>query len=238
MWTNSQNTVCEAAGIEIPNVAGIDGISFWPQVLGARGEPRKAIYTWYNGNSPVTDQSKTLRYAFTRDFKRYAPHANYPEGRFFDLRSDPLEKAGDRKVKVAWVHYHSSGLDISRLDTEQCAAYKQLGRVLAAHAHVPVTELTIEVSVHRVTVGQAMALQCEIQPARATRRNVIWESSHPEIAPVDKFGRLIGHRPGKIRITVYSWDDAFPTAARLDPTYARGGISDTVEIVVEGDDSQ
>ena len=72
--------------------------------------PRQAIYTWYNGNNPSTDQSQVLRYAFNREFKRYAPHANFPEGRFFDLRSDPLEDIGDRKVKLHWVHFQRSGL--------------------------------------------------------------------------------------------------------------------------------
>ena len=233
--TDIYPTLCEAAGLTIPNARAIDGISFWPQVMGAPGAAREVIYTWYNGNNPATNLANTLSYAFTKDFKRYAPHANFVQGRFFDLRSDPLENAGDRRVKVAWVHYHSSGLDIGHLDPEQRAAYEQLGKVLAAHDHVPVTGLTIEAPARRVTPGQAMTLHCEIQPNRATRQNVIWESSDPEIASVDKFGRLTGHRPGKTRITVYSWDDAFPTAATLDPTYSRHGIHDSIEIVVGAD---
>ena len=94
-----------------------------------------------------------------------------------------------------------------------------------------------EAPARRVIAGQALTLHCEIQPDRATRQNVIWESSDPEIASVDKFGRLTGHRPGKTRVTVYSWDDAFPTAATLNPTYSRHGIHDTIEIVVEADSS-
>ena len=73
----------------------MDGISFWQQALGAPGEPRQVIYTWYNANNKATDQSKLMRYAFNKHFKRYAPHANFPEGRFFDLRTDRLEQAGD-----------------------------------------------------------------------------------------------------------------------------------------------
>lgn len=62
--TDIYPTLCEAAGIKIPHPERIDGISFWPQVLGEPGEARDTIYTWYNGNNAATDSSKTLRYAF------------------------------------------------------------------------------------------------------------------------------------------------------------------------------
>ncbi len=230
--TDIYPTLCQAAGITIPNPNAIDGVSFWPQVLGGFDEARQVIYTWYNGNNPVTDQSKTLRYAFTKDFKRYAPHANFPDGRFFDLRSDPMENAGDQRVKVAWVHTHSSGLDIKKLTGEQRIAYEQLGKVLAAHDHVPVTGLKIEAPQAKLTVGTAVNLHYEVSPAQATRQNIVWESSHPGVASVDKFGVLTGHAPGKARISVYSWDDATPLATKAPVAYARDGLRDSIEIVV------
>lgn len=219
--------------VQIPNKNGVDGISFWPQVLGAKGEPRQVIYTWYNGNHPSTDLSTTLRYAFNKDFKRYAPHANFPQGRFFDLRTDPMEMAGDRKVKVAWVHYHSSGLDLSQLDSEQKAAYEQLGRVLETHQHVPVTKLRIAGNRSIVNSGKSMQLKCQVLPANATRKNIIWESSDSSVATIDKFGVLTGHAQGTATLSVYSWDDAYPVAANVPQTFSREGIQDSIKITVK-----
>ncbi len=231
--TDIYPTLCEAAGITIPNPDGLDGISFWPQVLGAEGEPRTSIYTWYNGNNPSTDLSKTLRYAFNKDFKRYAPHANFPQGRFFDLRSDPMEMAGDREVKVGWVHYHRSGLDVGKLDAEQQAAYEELGKVIEAHALVSVTGLRITNKEAAVRVGASISLRCQVIPAEATRQNIIWESSDPSVATVDKFGVLKAHAPGTVTVSVYSWEDAYPLATNVPNTYSRDGIQDSVEIAVK-----
>lgn len=231
--TDIYPTICEAAGITIPNADKIDGISFWPQVLGAQGEPRKVIYTWYNANNPATDSSKLLRYAFNKEFKRYAPHANYPDGRFFDLRTDPLEMEGDREVKVGWVHYHRSGLDVENLTSEQRGAYKMLGDVMELHQHVPVTALRIARVESPIRVGSSIQLKHEVVPSNATRGNVIWESSAPAVATVDKFGRLTAHAPGRATITLFSWDDATPFAANEPETYSRNGIHDSLTVNVK-----
>ena len=232
-------TLCEAASIDLPNRQGIDGLTFWPQALGEAGEHRKAIYTWYNGNKHATDLSTTLRYAFNKSFKRYAPHANYPDGRFFDLRDDPLEMAGDREVKVGWIHYHRSGLDVARLDAEQREAYELLGEVIEENRYVPVTDLSISSVQPAINVGDVLSLECRVVPQNATRQNVIWESSDPKVATVDKFGTVTARSSGSARISVYSWDDANPSAADAPETFSRAGIQDSIEISVEsslGDD--
>ena len=36
-------TMAEACNVTIPNAKDLDGISFWPQVLGEPGEPREVI---------------------------------------------------------------------------------------------------------------------------------------------------------------------------------------------------
>jgi arylsulfatase A-like enzyme len=58
--TDIYPTICEAVEIEIPHPDRLDGISFWPQVIGETGKPRSSIYTWYNGNKPATDTSTVL----------------------------------------------------------------------------------------------------------------------------------------------------------------------------------
>jgi len=230
--TDIYPTLCAATGLSIPNARAIDGVSFWPQALGAAAEPRQVIYTWYNGNNPATDQAQVLRYAFNKQFKRYAPHAHFPEGRFFDLRTDPLEETGDRVVKLRWVHYHRSGLDLGGLTSIQKAAYDELGRVIDSHRYVPVTGLEIVKGQSSLRVGDSVTLQCRISPRHATRQNLIWESSNPEVISVDKFGTATAHRRGKARITVYSWDDAYPVAANLPRTYSREGIQDSLNLSV------
>ncbi len=230
--TDIYPTLCAVAGVTIPNPRAIDGINFWPQVMGAKGEPRKVIYTWYNGNSPSTDLSQVLRYAFNKEFKRYAPHADYPQGRFFDLRSDPLEMVGDRKVKRKFNHYHRSGLDLDKLTAEQQAAREELDKVIKAHREIPAASLRIISKETTVKAGSSIALKCSVCPTSATRQNIIWESSDPAVATIDKFGVLKAHAPGTAKITIYSWDDAYPVAANVPQTFSRKGIQDSINVKV------
>lgn len=225
-------TLCEAVGIEVPRLLAVDGVSFWPQAAGAPGVHREAIYTWYNANNLATDPTITMRYAFDKRFKRYAPHEHFPGGRFFDLRTDLLEKAGDREVTVAWGHRRRSGLPLSDLDETQRKALDDLDALIETHAYVPVRGLEATCAESSVAVGGSLRLTCRVEPAGATRKGVVWESSDPKVATIDKFGRLTTHAPGTVRVSVYSWDDAFPIAAGSAPAYSRDGVSDSLTITV------
>lgn len=75
-------TLCELAGVSSPE--SIDGVSFVPQLKGATGSPRDAIYCWY---SPRQGNDKTVReFAFDQRFKLYR------DDRLFDTLADPLEE--------------------------------------------------------------------------------------------------------------------------------------------------
>ena len=146
-------TICEAAGLEIPNAGDLDGISFWPQAIGNTATAhRDHIYTWYNANKPRTDTTKLVQFAQEIDFKRYAPDENnppnFPQGRFFDLRTDPLEleDAYNNTVNTGLSIILRSGLDLTTLTVEQQAAYDRLGLVLANNTEVAATDLGIETS--------------------------------------------------------------------------------------------
>ena len=77
-------TMCEAAGIPVPADLVLDGKSFWPQLVGQKGQPREWIYSWY---SPRQRNDRTVtEFVFNQRFKLYA------DGRFFDLEADPEEK--------------------------------------------------------------------------------------------------------------------------------------------------
>jgi arylsulfatase A-like enzyme len=226
-------TLCQVAGIQLPAKEAIDGVSFWPQVSGRMMKPhRSSIYTWYNANRSSRDIDERLAYAHTTLFKRYAPHKGFPEGRFFDLRVDPHEREGKAVVKYKWDDWHHTGLDITELTEEQKAAYDHLGEVLEANAYVPVTALQLPAGPVMMEVGETLPITCRILPANATRQNLIWKSSNPAVASVDKFGVLRARASGHIRLTVFSWEDAYPTAANQDESYLTSGIQNHIDIEV------
>ena len=74
-------TICDAAGIRIPNSMIVDGRSFLPQAQGRPGRPRQWVYCWY---SPRGEPLK--EFAFDARWKLYR------DGRFFDLRRDIEER--------------------------------------------------------------------------------------------------------------------------------------------------
>jgi arylsulfatase A len=77
-------TLAEVANAPLPEDFTIDGRSFYPQILGKKGEPKEWIfmYYWERGRDPL----KTRR--FTRD-KRWKL---YDDNCFFDVLTDPLEQ--------------------------------------------------------------------------------------------------------------------------------------------------
>ncbi|MEM9235614.1 MAG: sulfatase-like hydrolase/transferase [Verrucomicrobiota bacterium] len=228
--------LCEATGVELPNHDKIDGISFWSQLTGKSSKaPRNSITTWYLGNNHYTQEEHVLEYAFDKRFKRYAPDTMYPDGRFFEWGSDPLEEAGapvKKKIPKRWNRYRYAGLDLKKLTPEQRKAYDRLGGELESHRHVPVKRLEVTAEESSLSTGQTMQLNCRIHPANATRNGVIWESSDPNVASIDKFGLLTAYQPGKVTIQAYSWDDANPSAKNEGKAYSRGGISSSVEVTV------
>ena len=76
-------TICAAARVPIPESLKIDGRSFLPQIRGEQGVERPWRYTWYN---PSGGQKAKAEFAHDHRFKLYS------DGRFFDLKADPLEK--------------------------------------------------------------------------------------------------------------------------------------------------
>jgi arylsulfatase A len=77
-------TICQAAGIEIPK--STDGIGFLPQIKGQEGSPRSWLYHWYSPRQAEATELKITEFAFDHNYKLYR------DGRFFDLKADPMEK--------------------------------------------------------------------------------------------------------------------------------------------------
>jgi arylsulfatase A len=102
-------TICEAAGVNVPEELKIDGRSFLPQLRGGKGNPRDARYTWYN---PSGGPTAKFEFAHDQNFKLYA------NGKFYNVAKDDLEK---------------SPLDDSALDDTAKSAKAKLAALLKSH---------------------------------------------------------------------------------------------------------
>lgn len=231
--TDIYPTIAEAAGVPLPDAKNVDGMSFWKQAIGASKEHhRDYIYTWFIGNDTYKTND-VLSYAFTKHFKRYAPDADFPKGRFFDLRTDLLERKGKKVVKKKWGILQYSGLEINALTDEQRQAYDYLGALLDDHKITNVNDLQIEpLDSYTLKQGKVKQLIAQAFPSYAQRQGLVWHSSDTSVATINKFGELKAHTPGKVTISVFSWDDAEPLSANKPETFRTSGISDSVSIEV------
>jgi arylsulfatase A len=82
-------TICEAGGATVPAALKIDGHSFYPQLLGQKGQPREWLYSWYVRDGGGTPQ---WEYAMNHEYKLYR------DGKFYDLTADPFEKKPAQSV--------------------------------------------------------------------------------------------------------------------------------------------
>jgi len=76
-------TICETAGVTVPEALNIDGRSFLPQLKGRKGNPREWIYCWYSRDG---DDKKAKVFARNHRYKRYR------DGKLYDISKDVLEK--------------------------------------------------------------------------------------------------------------------------------------------------
>lgn len=230
--TDIYPTMAEAANIAIPNKANIDGISFWQQAKGKKSESREVIFHTGIDNFKYTDKNGLITYAFNKNFKRYSPSYHFPKGRFFDLRTDPLERIGSDVKSFRWGKLRYSGLALNKLTKEQQQAYDTLGKVLEKNKIVNAEKLTIQAPRTTLRTNEKVTLTSQLMPANTTRNSVIWHSSNPDIISINKFGEIIAHKRGKATISVYSWSDAEPLANGKNPEFLTTGVQDSILITV------
>jgi arylsulfatase A len=77
-------TICEAAQVPLPTDLKLDGRSFLPQLRGEKGNPKDALYVWYNPSGGAKAQY---------EFAHEARYKLYADGRFFDTVADDREKS-------------------------------------------------------------------------------------------------------------------------------------------------
>ena len=79
-------TLLEAAGHSLPQKGEFDGISFYPQLVGQKSNPRPWVFCHYDPR-PGWDKDQFSCSRFARD-KRFKL---YDDGQLFDVAADPLE---------------------------------------------------------------------------------------------------------------------------------------------------
>ncbi len=84
-------TLCEAAGVELPDELKIDGRSFLPQLKGKKGNPRDWIYCWY---------SRSGESGKAKEFVRSKRYKLYQSGEFYDIKNDVHEKNDLKKDEL------------------------------------------------------------------------------------------------------------------------------------------
>ena len=82
-FTDFLPTICEAAGVTVPEELNIDGKSFLPQLKGSKEKHRDWVYCWYSrsGNKEAAEI-----------FSRNQRYKLYGDTRMYDIRNDVLEK--------------------------------------------------------------------------------------------------------------------------------------------------
>ena len=69
-------------------------------------------------------------------------------------------------------------------------------------ATVPVQSVELNTNKVELSVGEANKLVATVTPEAATNKEVTWNSSKPEVATVDKEGKVVAQKPGTTTITV------------------------------------
>ena len=76
-------TLCDLVGIKLDSSFDLDGVSFYPQLIGKEGPKRKWIHTWYNrdgGSNPISNTSEWVR---NETYKLYVGN------KFYNVKKDP-----------------------------------------------------------------------------------------------------------------------------------------------------
>ncbi len=102
-------TICNTAGISVPDSLNVDGYNFLPQFRGETDEPRRWIYNWYSRSG---ESEKARVFARNKEFKLY------DTGEFYHIPHDYLEE---------------QPLDLNNLNDETEEVYFELEEVLESY---------------------------------------------------------------------------------------------------------
>jgi arylsulfatase A len=97
-FTDIFPTLADAANVEIPRFSKVDGVSFFPQIKGEKGNLRKWAFCWWDKNPASIRENAKFEPSIWIRTQRYKL---YHRGLFYDIQEDPLELAplDTRKLK-------------------------------------------------------------------------------------------------------------------------------------------
>ena len=79
-------TICDLANIALDSTMDLDGISFYPELVGKTGPKRKWIHSWYNRNGGLNPLVSSQEWVRNESYKMYVGD------KFYNIKEDPYEK--------------------------------------------------------------------------------------------------------------------------------------------------
>ena len=79
-------TLCDLADIPVNSSMDLDGVSFYPELVGEEGAKRKWIHSWYNRNGGLDPLVSSKEWVRNENYKMYVGN------RFYNVKKDPYEK--------------------------------------------------------------------------------------------------------------------------------------------------
>lgn len=76
-------TLMDVAGVKTPKTLPVDGVSFLPQMMGKKGNPRDWTYFWFTRNGDMESLKEFVR---NKEYKLYA------SGEFYNIQEDWFEE--------------------------------------------------------------------------------------------------------------------------------------------------
>ncbi|MBI3878921.1 MAG: sulfatase-like hydrolase/transferase [Verrucomicrobia bacterium] len=185
-------TICEAAGVKVPDELKIDGRSFLPQLRGEKGNPRDARYTWYNpGGGPTAK----FEFAHDQNFKLHA------DGKFYNVAKDDLEK---------------SPLADGALDAAAKAAKAKLAALLKSHEGPRAEFFVKQGQKFGGETGEDAEANKVTPPAKKKRAKASGPAAGDAGPMAARFEQRDLNHDGKL-----SWDEFLSTASGKDGAKAR-----------------
>ena len=71
---------------------------------------------------------------------------------------------------------------------------------------IAVTSVTLDKATVSLVEQETVTLKATVKPEKATNKAVTWSSNKPDVAAVDKDGKVTAHKAGEATITVTTID--------------------------------
>lgn len=82
--------------------------------------------------------------------------------------------------------------------------------------HTKASAITLKIKTLKMQVDDEFVLEYNFTPETTTNKEVIWSSSNPDIATVDKVGKVEALKAGETTITLYNHDKTLESSCQID----------------------